>query len=182
MKMKKIVGSVCFGSFLAICTTGMAPPPDPVPGTNPYVPLDPPLLGTFTVETDLDVVPIGNPGYAYLQDDQSYWVGWDAPAPLDEEDCVVVLVSDAPGGYVYVACDVENAYYCDGSNFWVNDGWLSCLESVLDVCPDFPPTSPGSAAGCNRATIERRLISPFAQPTEAGGQATRTFNENFDGD
>lgn len=30
--------------------------------------------------------------------------------------------------------------------------------------------------------MERVLISPFAQATEAGGQATRTFNENFDGD
>ena len=30
--------------------------------------------------------------------------------------------------------------------------------------------------------IERRLSNPFAQPTEAGGQAARTFNQNFDGD
>ncbi|MBM3981958.1 MAG: hypothetical protein FJ304_17130, partial [Planctomycetes bacterium] len=28
----------------------------------------------------------------------------------------------------------------------------------------------------------RRLNNPFAQPTEAGGVAAQTFNENFDGD
>jgi hypothetical protein len=30
--------------------------------------------------------------------------------------------------------------------------------------------------------LEQRLSNPFAQATEAGGQAARTFNENFDGD
>ncbi len=42
--------------------------------------------------------------------------------------------------------------------------------------PIMPPETPAPNP------IERRLIEPFAQATEAGGLAPRAFNENFDGD
>jgi hypothetical protein len=42
--------------------------------------------------------------------------------------------------------------------------------------PGMPPGAEAPAPGMDQ------LTSPFAQPTEAGGQAARTFNENFDGD
>ena len=46
-----------------------------------------------------------------------------------------------------------------------------------------PHVPPLSVPGVNPSTLSARPIdSPFAQGTEAGGQASRTFNENFDGD
>ncbi|MBN9119302.1 MAG: hypothetical protein J0I06_09100 [Planctomycetes bacterium] len=46
--------------------------------------------------------------------------------------------------------------------------------------PGYTPTPRGDALEPN--ALDRRLSNPFAQATEAGGQAARTFNENFDGD
>ncbi|AWM37195.1 hypothetical protein GobsT_48660 [Gemmata obscuriglobus] len=45
--------------------------------------------------------------------------------------------------------------------------------------PDRPPVMPYPSPP---NPLERRLVDPFAQATEAGGLAPRTFNENFDGD
>jgi len=59
------------------------------------------------------------------------------------------------------------------------------------IVPDLAPSSPVyvpylpplSVPGVDPSTLSpRATTSPFAQPTEAGGQASRTFNENFDGD
>lgn len=47
--------------------------------------------------------------------------------------------------------------------------------------PGYTPVPRGDPIG-TPGIIERRLDNPFAQPTEGGGQAARTFNENFDGD
>jgi hypothetical protein len=46
--------------------------------------------------------------------------------------------------------------------------------------PGYTPVPRGDPLEPN--PLDRRLTSPFARPTEAGGQAARTFNENFDGD
>jgi hypothetical protein len=50
--------------------------------------------------------------------------------------------------------------------------------------PVLPPTAPAPspAPSLPDDSLFRRFFSPFAQPREAGGQASRTFNENFDGD
>jgi hypothetical protein len=62
---------------------------------------------------------------------------------------------------------------------------------VPSIVPDFSPFTnayvphvpPLSVPGLDPSTLSARPIeSPFAQATEAGGQASRTFNENFDGD
>ncbi len=47
-----------------------------------------------------------------------------------------------------------------------------------------PYVPPLSVPGVDPFSLSPRAetASPFAQPTEAGGQASRTFNENFDGD
>ena len=59
------------------------------------------------------------------------------------------------------------------------------------LVPDFtspaylPYVPPLSVPGIDPSLLSPRstpLASPFAQPTEAGGQASRSFNENFDGD
>ena len=60
------------------------------------------------------------------------------------------------------------------------------------IVPDFAPFTspiyvphvpPLAVPGVDPSTLSPRPIeNPFAQATEAGGQASRSFNENFDGD
>jgi hypothetical protein len=45
-----------------------------------------------------------------------------------------------------------------------------------------PHVPPLSVPGLDPALLSPRNTEPFAQPIEAGGQPSRTFNENFDGD
>jgi hypothetical protein len=59
---------------------------------------------------------------------------------------------------------------------------------VLPPMQMVPPVAPPGYTPIPRGDLgppgpmDRVLSNPFAQATEAGGQATRTFNENFDGD
>lgn len=55
---------------------------------------------------------------------------------------------------------------------------LSPLTSPAYV-PHVPPLS---VPGLDPSLLNPRTTEPFAQPIEAGGQPSRTFNENFDGD
>src|SRR5262245_34346593 len=54
--------------------------------------------------------------------------------------------------------------------------------------PMVPPLPPGATEPPPMPPVPpdrdplTQLTTPFAQPTEAGGQPSRTFNENFDGD
>ncbi len=67
---------------------------------------------------------------------------------------------------------------------------LAPLARAQEAAPPMmvPPTPPGGVAPIPRGDpiipnpLERVLRNPFAQPTEAGGIAAETFNENFDGD
>jgi hypothetical protein len=51
--------------------------------------------------------------------------------------------------------------------------------TVPGMPPD--PNNPNNP-NANLPPVAPQVSDPFAQPTEAGGQAARTFNENFDGD
>ena len=67
-------------------------------------------------------------------------------------------------------------------------------SNLPTLVPDFAPLTspvylphvpPLAVPGVDPLTLSPRptpLASPFAQPTEAGGQASRSYNENFDGD
>ena len=50
------------------------------------------------------------------------------------------------------------------------------------VTPGMPPITDPNNPNANPPPNAPQVSDPFAQPTEAGGQSARTFNENFDGD
>jgi hypothetical protein len=76
-----------------------------------------------------------------------------------------------------------------GSALWAQDGgappatFPTAAQPPAAQPPVAPPPAPAPAPGGPLSNpLIRRLNNPFAQPTEAGGVAAQTFNENFDGD
>jgi len=70
-------------------------------------------------------------------------------------------------------CSPGHQYYPPGTVPGITPG---------TVTPGMPPVADPNVPNPNAQPFQPQVSDPFAQPTEAGGQGARTFNENFAGD
>ncbi|MDB5311703.1 MAG: hypothetical protein JWO38_5905 [Gemmataceae bacterium] len=102
------------------------------------------------------------------------FVGVTAAAQVGRADDSIVPVGTGPRPSAAPPCCPPLTPYPSQLPPWVAPGTPPSATDPMTGMPRPDPAAPNPAAPGQR--------DPFAQATEAGGQAARTFNENFAGD